>query len=117
MMKTKLIAVGAFALSLCSCVNSGTMVSDDQMKNIKIGVSTERDVVAALGTPTNISRHSNGKRSISYMGIKGGMSATSYIPIVGAFAGRTESKTCITTFEIAKNGKVLSIEKEDSDMK
>jgi hypothetical protein len=103
MKKMKLIAVAILSLAMSSCVNSGAIVSDNQIKNIKVGVSTEKDVIATLGKPNSISRNSNGKRFIRYEGVSG-----SIVPF-------SKTKISATTFEIGRNGKVTHISKDDSD--
>jgi len=59
-MKTRLphIAMPALALLLCACeptiANRGNILQPDKLAQVKAGKSTREEVVAALGTPTEV---------------------------------------------------------------
>lgn len=99
-MKTKLITIAALTLWLTACASVGKQVSQDAANQFVEGKSTEADVVAQLGKPTSVTTN-HGKKTLEYSGGTGHASATSFIPLVGAFLGTThyDSSTAIYEFD------------------
>lgn len=93
-----------FAFLLFGCATSGgVMISQEKASQFKKGVTTEKEIIAALGQPTSISMDSNG-RMISYIGAEAQGRLINYIPIVGLFAGGIDSTSSAVTFFIGSNG-------------
>lgn len=83
------------------CASSGTKVTADQLAGFKAGVTTEAEVIAALGPPNNTSTHADGTKTDMYMHVAMSMHAASFIPVVGLFAGGASHSTdsAILTFD------------------
>ena len=101
------------AISSSACMSSGVSVTEKQMKNLKIGVSTEKDVINTLGKPTGIS-YSKGHRMLEYSGLKTNANAGSFIPFVGLFSNTGSTSMSMVMFEIGKKGKVIDISRYDT---
>src|SRR5690554_6309650 len=97
----KKIAAIAAALILAGCASSGVRVTDDQMSQFKEGQTTKQDVIAALGQPTTTMRNSDGTTMVMYTYSEARTRGSTFIPIVGAFAGGvdTRSSNVVLTFD------------------
>jgi outer membrane protein assembly factor BamE (lipoprotein component of BamABCDE complex) len=103
------------ALLLVGCVSSGTHVQDSALKQFQKGVTTEADVVKALGAPQSTSTSMSGAHTISYVGLSAQSKAATFIPIVGLFAGGANAQTSIVTFTFDTNGKLSDIQSQQSN--
>lgn len=99
-MKTQLGALAGFlaVLVLGGCVSTGTKVTADQAAQFKRGVTTEAEMIAALGEPNSTARSADGTITDVYSYAHGSADASSYIPIVGLFAGGGKGKSNMATF-------------------
>lgn len=100
--------IGAMTL-LCGCVSSGTQIEDSALAQFQKGVTTQADVIRALGPPQNTSNTTNGLHSITYAGLHAQPKASSFIPIVGAFTGGASSRMSVVTFIFGDDGKLQEI--------
>ncbi len=98
-MKSIVIAVAALALS--ACASSGVRVTNDQLSQFKEGQTTKQEVLAALGQPTMTMRNADGTTMIMYTYAEARTRGSTFIPIVGAFAGGvdTRSNNVMLTFD------------------
>lgn len=94
------------ALLIAGCVSHGVQVSAEKVAQFKPGVTTEADVVAALGQPTSVTSM-NGQRLLSYAGAQAQARPTSFIPIVGLFAGGADVRYSMTMFKFGADGKLV----------
>jgi hypothetical protein len=81
----KTLAIFSLVL-LSGCASSGTQISQEAATSFKEGVTTEKEIITALGNSTSV-MISGDTKIISYSGFQYKMKAASYIPIVGLFAG------------------------------
>ncbi|WP_130472763.1 hypothetical protein [Candidatus Magnetaquicoccus inordinatus] len=88
------------------CASHGVIIDDKQLTQFKRGVTTETDVIAALGKPTGITTH-NGQRMLSYGGAHAQSRPESFIPIVGSFVGGMDVRASSVIFNFGPDG-VLS---------
>lgn len=105
MKKTAIIA--SIAL-LTACASSGTQVSQEVATSFKEGVTTEKEIVAALGNPTSVVISGNTK-IISYSGFQYKMKAASFIPVVGLVAGGADYAHTSVMYFINKEGIMTKI--------
>ena len=96
----KLAAILA-ALLLSACASSGVRVTDDQLSQFKEGQTTKQEVITALGQPTTTIRNADGTTMIMYTYAEARTRGSTFIPIVGAFAGGmdTRSNNVVMTFD------------------
>ncbi|MFZ3141170.1 hypothetical protein [Polaromonas sp.] len=106
-MKTLLIAL-IVATVLAGCASSGVQVSQAAATQFREGVSTEADVVAKLGKPNMVTISGN-VRTIAYNGIQYETKAATFIPIVGLFAGGSDTSITTASYEIGQDGIVKKI--------
>lgn len=81
------------------------ITSDD---GFVVGVDTFETVRAKLGKPQFTSLNSDGTRIAAFSLVKSRVKGTSFIPIVGMFAGGAKSNVSIKTFVFGKDGKLAS---------
>lgn len=99
----KLLAALLALAALAGCASHGVMISEQQSQQFKKGVSTEADVIAALGKPTTISTTS-GYRFIIYSGAQAQARPASFIPIIGALVGGSDIQASHVMFRFDKGG-------------
>lgn len=91
---------------LAGCVSHGVQVSAEKVAQFKPGVTTEADVVAALGQPSSVTT-TNGTRILMYTGAQAQARPASFIPIVGLFAGGADVRYSMTMFKFGSDGKLV----------
>jgi len=105
------------ALLMCAilggCASSGTMVSHDASSKIEIGKTTEAQVLADLGRPNYVSERSDGTRILTYTGGKYSTKASTFVPVVGLFAGGANVSSSVVVVTIGKDGIVKDITRTD----
>lgn len=79
-----------------------------------IGTTKEQDVMAKFGRPNSISALGDGTHIIVYMSTKTRVKGTSYVPIVGLFAGGAKSHMVIRTFTFGPDGILRNYSTTDS---
>lgn len=96
-----------FALIVCfalsACMSAGTKVDHQKVAQFVKGKTTYAEVIQQLGKPTRSTINSDGVRTITYTYEQSQMSASSFIPFVGAFVGGTESENTTVVMNFDKN--------------
>lgn len=103
-------------LVLAACASSGTQVKDSALTQFQKGVTTDTDVVKALGPPTATTTNSDGTRVISYVGTQARAKASSFIPIVGLFKGGATGQTNVVTFRFGPDHKLIDYSSTQSNV-
>jgi len=105
----KLLITTLLALMvLTGCASSGNRIDGNYVGKIKTGETTEQEVRANLGSPMAASIMQDGSKMIIYSFARTELKASTFIPIVGLFAGgaNTETETLQVWFD--SNGVVTS---------
>lgn len=109
------VATAALAATLlCGCASSGIQVTPDQLAQFRPGVTTETDVVTKLGKPNAATTTFDGSRTLIYSYVHYQTRPATLIPIVGAFAGGSDTHTNSTIVRFDKDGKFLSFSTTES---
>lgn len=95
------LLMAATVFVLAGCAASGVKVSDAQVATLKKGETTKADVLRAFGPPTTQTRVSDGTSMVIYSHFEVAVRPATFIPIVGAFAGGsdTRSNTVLLRFD------------------
>ena len=95
------LAVLAVLTGCVGCVSSGTKVDADQLAHFKPGVTTESEIIAALGPPNTSMTQPDGNKMDMYIHTAMKQNAANFIPYVGLFKGgaSTDSETVTFTFD------------------
>ena len=103
---------------LAGCMSMGTKVTADQLANFKVGVTTEAEVISALGPPNNSTTHADGTKSDTYMHFATSSHPASFIPVVGIFSSGASSSTdtVILMFDAHRVLKSVTTSAGQSDM-
>lgn len=101
------LAIATFA-ALAGCVSSGTRVTGAQTASFKVGVSTERQVIAALGAPQASATATDGTKTDTYLYTTEHATAATWIPVVGLLAGGAKQATKSVTFNFTATGLLAS---------
>lgn len=103
------------AALIAGCVSSGTQVKDAQLDQFQKGVTTEADVTKALGPAQSVSRTSDGKRILVYVGTHAQAKASSFIPVVGLFTGGATAHVTTVSFTFGPDGKLADYTSSESN--
>lgn len=90
---------------LAGCVSVGTKVDPNVIATFKPGVTTIVDAERQLGRPNNTTTLPDGSTIVVYAYTHAQASGSSYIPIVGAIVGHSDSNTTTATLTFDKDGK------------
>lgn len=107
-MKKITFAALAVCISVAGCASSGVRVKDEQLAEFVPGKTTKQDVIARLGVPTSSMRNSDGSSMIMYTYSEARTRATTFIPIVGLFAGGVDTNATNVMLQFDPEGKLLS---------
>ena len=82
------------------CASVGRPIDQKAASQIKEGVSTKDDVVHLMGQPYQVARKSGGITEFTYVFVQTSVKASSFIPIVGVFAGgaNVSQQTLVVAF-------------------
>lgn len=97
------LTVVAITAILTACASSGTQISQSKATSFTEGVSTEAEIVAALGKPTSVMIMGDMKY-LSYSGFQYKTKAATFIPVVGLFAGGADVASTTASYSIDKAG-------------
>lgn len=111
---TKLIALAAVLLT--ACASMGTKVDTAQVSQFKRGVTTQADVIAALGEPNTRATLDDGSSQIGYIHAQATTKPATFIPIVGIFAGGMDTESTTVNFVFDANGTLKSTSSSTSAM-
>lgn len=107
-MKMSFAIAGVTALLLAGCT-SGTYVSKDSAAQFQVGVTTEQQVVAALGQPDAKAELVNGEHRDSYIHVSGGASPIDYVPLVALAVSPGFQHTTTVDFDFDAQGVLRSV--------
>lgn len=100
----KKLVVLVASLLLAGCASSGVRVTDAQLSQFHAGQTTEQQVIATLGTPTMQMHNSDGTSTLMYTYAEARARPSSFIPVVGIFAGGVDSHSNSAMLTFDKNG-------------
>lgn len=80
---------------LSGCASYGNKIDSNYANSIEKGVTTEQEVVSAMGQPMTVSVTPDGLKLYYYIYTRSQAKASTFIPIVGAFAGGADTETQI----------------------
>lgn len=109
------ISMLALTLLLAGCVSGGTQVKDSALTQFQKGVTTEADVVKVLGPPQSTTTLGDGRRLVVYSGLHGQVKGTTFIPVVGLFAGGASVHQSTVVFTFGQDGKLIEYSSTQSD--
>jgi outer membrane protein assembly factor BamE (lipoprotein component of BamABCDE complex) len=97
----KTIIILTAAVLLCGCASVGHKLDESKIDQIKKGVTTRDQVVQLVGSPDQITRDGFGRVTFQYIYSRATTKASTFIPIVGAFAGgaNVQSQMLMVTFD------------------
>lgn len=90
------------------CVSSGINVSQADIASFTPGQTTEAQVIARLGEPSNAATAPDGTKTDMYIHVAASANAASYVPVVGLLAGGSTSRTNSATFVFNRAGVLVS---------
>lgn len=101
------ITIIGVCVLLYGCSAAGVEVKPSQVAQFKRGVTTEQDVAQALGQPTNLTVAADGGQIWIYSYASMQMRPTTFIPIVGLFAGGADTHQSMAMLRFGPDGKLI----------
>lgn len=98
------------AVVLSGCASAGRKIDQTSVDKLQKGVSTQADVRSAIGSPEQITKDSDGNETWVYIYTRSQVKGTTFIPIVGAFAGGVDTQSQSTVIKFGPDKVVKSIE-------
>jgi hypothetical protein len=90
-------------------------MQESALQHFQKGVTTEAEVIQALGPPQISTSNSDGTRSVAYVYTHAEAKAASFIPIVGLFAGGATGNVNTVRFTFDAGGKLQGYESSHTD--
>jgi outer membrane protein assembly factor BamE (lipoprotein component of BamABCDE complex) len=97
-MKKSLLFLLTFIIVGCS--SYGSKIDRNYATSIEKGVTTEDQVVKKMGSPSSVGLSADGKKTLTYMHVASQVKASTFIPIVGLFAGGADTQTTMLIITI-----------------
>lgn len=85
---------------LVGCASYGNKIDRNYAASIEKGVTTEEQVVKNMGSPTSVGLSANRKKILTYMHVASQAKASTFIPILGLFAGGADTQTTMLIITI-----------------
>ncbi|SAL62398.1 lipoprotein [Caballeronia udeis] len=98
---TLLIVCACF---LAGCGSTGREIKPEDISDFRPGVTTQQQVVARLGTPSQTSALPDGSTYLVYAFTKPQSLAVTWIPIIGTFGGGTDGRGTTISFQFGPDG-------------
>jgi hypothetical protein len=95
-------------VTLAGCVSSGTKVTPEQLSAFVPGKTTEAEVIASLGAPTNAMTGPDGGKTDMWMYTSMHATAVPFVPIVGSLAGGAKNDSSMVTLLFTPDGVLKS---------
>jgi outer membrane protein assembly factor BamE (lipoprotein component of BamABCDE complex) len=111
----KLALTIVFAL-LGGCFSVGAQVDEQQVETLRKGETTYAQVVQRFGPPTSQTMSSEGGRTAYWTYVQATPRAATFIPIVGAFAGGSDTKSNVVMTRFDSNGILQDFSSTTSQM-
>lgn len=89
------------AVLVDGCASAGTKIEQSSVSQIQKGKTTKPEVIALLGAPMSASLMGDGKEMMMWSYAQTQIKGATLIPIVGIFAGGSNTK--MTTFQVILN--------------
>ena len=107
-MKSLAVAAALSAFALAGCA-TGTFVSKEDSAQFQKGVTTEQQVLAALGEPDAKAELINGGRRDSYIHNSGGPNPVDYIPLLALATESGYEHTTTVNFDFNAQGVLVDV--------
>jgi outer membrane protein assembly factor BamE (lipoprotein component of BamABCDE complex) len=104
-MKTKLMGI-ILGLALCGCATSGRKLDQSKVDAIKKGETTRDQVIKLIGSPDQVAKSSSGDTVFTYSFMRATVKGSTFIPIVGAFAGGVDTQNQMVMITFGPDGVV-----------
>jgi len=95
---------------------SGVQVQQSQLASFKKGITTDTDVISALGGPTTSSVTSDGERVLVYAFAQYKIRGSTFVPVVGLFSGGSDMTTNSVVFKFDRDRKLISYAASESQI-
>lgn len=116
-MKTTATACAlACVLALSACASSGVKVTENQTAAFEKGKTTRQEVIAKLGKPTMQTSLGDGTKLVHYTYAEATVRPSTFIPLVGAFVGGTDSQSSHVSMRFDAQDKLIDITTSESQM-
>jgi outer membrane protein assembly factor BamE (lipoprotein component of BamABCDE complex) len=107
-------------LVLFGCSSYGQKIDRNYASSIENGVTTEAQVLKLMGPPTSIGLGGDGLKKLTYMHVASQFKASTFIPIVGLFAGGADTQTTMLIITIDQETGIVknwNYNQSDSEVK
>jgi len=106
---TKIFTLTLFAAAMTGCAWEGTRVDPADTASFKYGVTTEEQIVDALGSPTSEVRLPFGTKLLDYSHLKSLPNWAMYLPVFGPFFGKDNIEAETHVYKIDEEGKLTDV--------
>jgi len=103
----KFSMLAACVAVLAGCAAGGVKVTDQQVAAFKAGETTKSTVLATFGEPTMQMRLADGSTMVVYSHYEATVRPATFIPIVGAFAGGSDTRSSTMTLRFDAADKLI----------
>ena len=109
------VGVSLAAAMMIGCMSSGKKIEQSKVDKLQKGVTTRAQLEQEMGPPDEVFPQENGKRMLVYRYLSAKAKGTSFIPIVGMFAGGSDTRRQTFTVIVDKGGIVEDFELTDRE--
>ncbi|WP_175425564.1 outer membrane protein assembly factor BamE domain-containing protein [Trinickia violacea] len=89
---------------LVGCVSTDQVIKPDDIADFRLGVTTQQQVVARLGTPSATSTLPDGSTYLTYAFTEPQSATAQWIPAIAPFVGGTTPRSSTISFQFGPDG-------------
>jgi len=104
----RFIAAITLGALLVGCAAGGVKVTEGHLSSFKAGETTKAAVIASIGTPTMQMRLPDGSSMVVYSYYEAKVRPETFIPIVGALVGGSDSTSNTATLRFDATDKLIN---------
>jgi outer membrane protein assembly factor BamE (lipoprotein component of BamABCDE complex) len=105
----KNICIFTLLVLLAGCASVGRKLDENAVAKIKKGETTRAEVLKSLGSPDQMTRDGEGNVTFQYIYVRATTKPSTFIPVVGAFAGGANVQNQMLMVTFGTNGVVKDL--------
>jgi hypothetical protein len=110
----KQIVAALLAIAITGCASVGRPIAKDKISLIRLGVTTEVDLIRMFGGPSSKAVDSNGKILMTWVYSEASTKPETFIPLAGPFVGGMNTRVQQLSVVIGRNHTVEHFTMNDS---
>jgi hypothetical protein len=102
----KIVLTAIFAVAIVGCSSVGTPIPKEKVSQIRLGLTTEPDLLLLFGNPSTKTLDTSGSIVLTWVYSSASTKAETFVPLAGPFIGGYSTRVQQLTVLINRKGRV-----------